>query len=71
MYLVKVNKVHLNSVKRFYSTSSSIPKTYVNTEVLVYNGKTFHAKSINKYNIGFKSGSLLWFKKPALLKKKK
>ena len=70
-YLVKMNKVHLNSVKRFYATSSSIPKTYLNTEVLIYNGKSFYPRLVNKYNIGVKSGTLVWFKKPALLRKKK
>ena len=38
--------------------------------MLVHNGRTLHAKFINKWMIGHKAGEFTWNKKPAIYKAK-
>lgn len=69
VFLIKSNKIHLTSQKKFYNSATRIPSTYVNHEILIYNGRNFSAKDVNPYRIGMRAGSLVWFKKPAIIKK--
>lgn len=64
-----MNKVHLTSLKKIYSTSSRLPISYKDHDVYIYNGRTLINRKVNKYNIGMRAGTLVWCKKPSLLKK--
>ena len=69
MFLVKSNKMHLTSLKKFYNSSTRIPLSYIGHEIHIYNGKTLRPVMINKYNLGLRAGTLTWFKKPASIKR--
>lgn len=46
----------LNKTKKIWSRCSSIPITFLNNRVSIYNGKTFRPHIINSDMIGFKFG---------------
>lgn len=53
-----------------FTRSSVIPRSFKNLLVKVYSGKKWHARVINKWNVGFKFGELTWNRKLALYKAK-
>ena len=70
IFLFNKNKIFKFSEKLFYNRSSIIPITYVGWSVLIYSGKKFNSKSVNKWMIGFKFGEFTWNRKVALYKAK-
>lgn len=70
MYLISTNPVHHTSEKRIRSRSSTIPKLFLNTEILVYSGKRWHTRKVNLWMVGFKAGEFTWNRRLALYKAK-
>jgi hypothetical protein len=71
VFLIKKSPIHATSEKVFFCSSASVPITYKNSEIKIYNGKNLLVKNITRYRIGLRCGSLVWFKKMAFLKKSK
>jgi ribosomal protein S19 len=70
MYLITSNPIHSNSEKRLRTRSSTIPTTYIYSEILVHSGKRWHLKRINPWLVGFKVGEFTWNRRLALYKAK-
>jgi ribosomal protein S19 len=56
--------------KQTNRTSTNIPKILINKKLLVYNGKHWNKRVINKWMVGFKLGEFVWTRKLALFKAK-
>lgn len=56
--------------KFVYSNSVNVPKIFINTKILVYNGRYWNKKFINRYMVGFKVGEFIWTRKIAIFKNK-
>ena len=69
-YLLK-NK-YSNVIKKIWSRNSCIPKSFLNSKVLIHSGKNFRLLNINEDIIGLKFGAFCFTrtrsKKPALNK---
>jgi len=59
------------SEKLFYNRSSALPRIYIYSKILIYNGKSWNSRLVNRWRVGFKIGSFTWNRKLALYKKKK
>ena len=70
MYLIHTNSVHHTSEKRIRTRSSTVPLTFNSYEVIIYSGKRWHTRRINKWLIGFKFGEFTWNRKFAVFKAK-
>lgn len=70
IYLISTNQVYHTREKRIYDRSSTIPLTFINHEILVYSGKRWHTRQINRWMIGFKAGEFTWNRRYALFKAK-
>jgi ribosomal protein S19 len=56
VFLIKSNPIHNFSEKKVFARSSRIPNLYSNQEVLIYNGRRFKQKCINKWCKGYRFG---------------
>ena len=70
IFLFKKNSIFKTSEKLFYNRSSVIPNIYINSKILIYMGKKFNSRFINKWMVGFKIGEFTWNRKVALYKAK-
>jgi len=70
LYLIEVNPINKMKEKKIYSRSSQIPIVYLRSEVIIYSGKRWVRKRINKWMIGHKFGEFTWNRKCALYKAK-
>ena len=69
-YLIKLNPVHHFSEKKIYNRASVIPSICLGNKVSIHTGRSFRAKNINKWMLGFKFGEFTLTRKRALYKSK-
>ena len=70
MYLVNLNDVYHSSEKKIPAKGSVIPLSYKGYEALVYNGRSWQRKYINRWVCGHKFGEFTWNRKIAVYKAK-
>nr|YP_010049546.1 ribosomal protein S19 [Strombidium cf. sulcatum]QPL15951.1 ribosomal protein S19 [Strombidium cf. sulcatum] len=70
MYLIEVNPINRMREKKIYTRSSVLPVTYLKSEILIYSGKKWTKKFVNKWMVGHKVGEFTWNRKYALYKAK-
>jgi ribosomal protein S19 len=70
VYLISTNQVYHTREKKIYGRNSTIPNVFVNHEILVYSGKKWHTRRVNKWMVGFKAGEFTWNRRYALFKAK-
>lgn len=70
VFLYKNKKILKKHKKLIYNRSSVIINPFIGYYVLIYNGKKFKLRLINKWSVGFKFGTLTWNKKIAFYKVK-
>ena len=70
MYLTNSSSVYRTLIKKIYSGSSTIPFMFVSHEIFVYSGLKWLSRTITRWTVGFKFGSLTWNRKLALYKLK-
>jgi ribosomal protein S19 len=69
-YLLNLNSIYHNMEKKIHSRSSTIPYSFLNYEILVYNGTKWIKRRSNYWMIGYKFGEFTWNRKYALYKAK-
>nr|QPL15906.1 ribosomal protein S19 [Strombidium sp.] len=70
LYLIEYNPINKMREKKIYTRSSTIPIIYFKSEVIIYSGKRWVRKKINKWMVGHKFGEFTWNRKFALYKAK-
>lgn len=70
MFLIYKSSVYLTVEKTVWNRSSTIPVTYRGQTAVIYNGKNFTKKRINRWLVGYKFGEFTWNRKYALYKAK-
>lgn len=70
LFLVYDNEVFQSKKKIIYDRQSTIPMSLLGTKILIYSGKKFHSRVINRWMIGYKFGEFSWTRKLALYKAK-
>lgn len=60
-----------NKNKKIWSRNSTIPFSYLNKKIFVYNGKEFKSLFITEEKIGFKFGEFIFTRTKGLKKNKK
>lgn len=70
MYLIEVNPINKMREKKIHTRSSTLPITYLKSEILIYSGKRWNRKYVNRWMIGHKIGEFTWNRKYALYKAK-
>lgn len=70
MYLIGSNKVYTNLVKKLFSSTSVIPSILIGYEVFIYSGLRWLLRTLSRWSVGYKLGTLTWNRKIALYKLK-
>ncbi len=70
MYLIELHPINKMREKKIYNRGSVLPLAYSKSEILIYSGKRWHRKFVNKWMIGHKAGEFTWNRKYALYKAK-
>ena len=70
IYLISTSQVYHTREKKIYNRGSVIPAVFLGYEVMIYSGKKWHTRKINKWLIGFKAGEFTWNRRYALYKAK-
>jgi len=70
MFLINSNNVYNTLTKKIFNSSSTIPTMFIGYEIFVYSGVKWLSRSISKWSVGLKFGSLSWNRKIALYKSK-
>jgi ribosomal protein S19 len=70
IYLKQIGYNLKTTHKYIHNRSSLVPLEFINSSFLIYNGKRWILKNINKWHVGYKFGIYTWNKKLALFKAK-
>lgn len=70
LFLLHDNEVFRPKKKTIHDRHSIIPVAFLGSKVLIYSGKKFHSRIINRWMIGYKFGEFSWTRKVALYKAK-
>ena len=70
MYLASTSDVHLVGDKKIKNRSSTVPIALIRRDTMIYTGKKWTFRWINRWMVGFKFGEFTWNRKYALYKAK-
>ena len=70
MFLAQKSDVYLVGDKKIKNRSSTVPVTLIRRDTMIYTGKRWTFRKINRWMIGFKFGEFTWNRKYALFKAK-
>lgn len=70
MYLSSITEIHKGTDKRLRARSSTIPTTFVNSNIIIYTGAKWRKKRVTTWLVGFKVGEFTWNRRLALYKAK-
>lgn len=70
MYLATTSDVHLAGDKKVKNRASTVPITLLRRDTMIYTGKKWTFRKVNRWMVGFKFGEFTWNRKYALYKAK-